>query len=133
MTLFYENFSEFMEGLETSADDRFYPNSFPQGVVPESLPAVKYFLVSDPQVYSHSGRSGFQEPRWQLDCWAETYYAARSLANDIKIKVAGYVGKMGTQDVQPIFYENLRDNFDPETGKHWVNMDLVIQHVDKEA
>jgi len=119
-----------MSTLGTSAGARFYPNSLPQGV---TYPAVKYFEVSNPQSYTHSGRSAFQEPRWQLDCWADTYLAARSLANDLKIKVAGYVGKMGTQDVQPIFYENLRDNFDPETGKHWVTMDLVIQHIDKEA
>lgn len=49
------------------------------------LPAVVFHEVAYVEgPHSHDGLSGWDRPRWQFDCWAETYAAARMLAAEVQ-------------------------------------------------
>lgn len=123
---FAESLFTFLSTGGTNAGNRFYPNTLPQGV---TLPAVRYILVSDPPEHTHSGPSEVQHPKYQLDCVAdgeEGYLNAVTLANQLTALLDGYSGAMGAHTCQAGFRDERRDSFDPETGRHTVQVDVII-------
>jgi hypothetical protein len=128
MTLFEEALFTFLSDAATNAGSRIYPNALPQGA---TLPAMRYFKVSDPPEQTHSGKSQLRHPRYQVDCIAdgdEGYKDAVSLAEQVITAVDGYSGAMSTFTVHAGFRDEMRDNFDPETGRHIVQVDLILWH-----
>jgi len=123
--MFEEGLATFLCDAGTSAGDRIYPGRLPQGVV---LPAVMWFKVSAGIEYTQSGPEKGREPRYQLDCWAETYLEARTLAEEMIAALSGYRGAMGNEMVEAAFIEGDRDNNDPETGRHWASLDVILHH-----
>jgi hypothetical protein len=121
--MFVEDLFSFLSDQATDAASRIYPNELPQGV---TLPAVKYFQVSDPAEHTHDGRSKLRHPRFQLDCYADTYLEAHRLSDQVIIALDGYQGQMGQATCGAGFSEDARDNHDPETGRHWVSVDIEI-------
>ena len=132
--MFVEDFFTFLKDQGTSAENRIFPQQVPQGA---SYPAARYFQVSDPPEHTQSGRSSLRHPRFQVDCYDEDsdghdgYLGAKQLANEIIGAVDSCRGEMGTTTCYAGFLENARDNYDPETGRHWVTVDFEIWH--KEA
>ena len=66
MSLFVEDLFTFLSSNVASVASRIYPNKLPQS---PTLPAIRYFQVSEPFEHSHDGPSGFHHPRFQLDCF----------------------------------------------------------------
>lgn len=125
MTTFVEDLFTFLSDQGTEAGNRIYPQTLPQGA---TLPAVRYLQVSDPPEHTHSGRSNLRHPRFQLDCFAETYLTAKRLADQVINAIDGYRGPMGSATCYAGFQENARDNHDPELNRHWVSVDIEIWH-----
>lgn len=128
MTLFVEDLFEFLSDGGTNAGSRIYPSALPQGV---TLPAIRYTLVSDPPEHTHSGPSGLRHPKYQLDCVSdgdEGYKDALTLAEQVITLCDGYVGMMGAFTCHAGFRDEMRDNFDPETGRHSVQVDCIFWH-----
>jgi len=126
MTIFAEGLFTFLSAGATNAGSRIYPQALPQGV---TLPAIRYFEVSDPPERTHSGPSKLAHPRYQLDCFAdgeEAYRDAVMLGNQVIALVDGFVGTMGTFTVHAGFRDEKHESFDPETGRHWVSVDVII-------
>lgn len=121
--MFVEDLFSFLSDQATDAASRIYPNELPQGA---TLPAIKYFQVSDPPEHTHDGRSGLRHPRFQLDCYADTYLKAQQLAGQAITALDGYRGQMGSATCGACFADDKRDNHDPETGRHWVSVDVDI-------
>jgi hypothetical protein len=126
MTEFVEDLFSFLSDAGTDAGARIYPNVLPQGV---TLPACRYMRVSNPKEHSHSGPSALKRPRFQVDCFAGTYLGAVRLAGQMEANLDGFQGAMGAYEVQASFMEEAgRDDYDPETGRHRVSVDVVIWH-----
>jgi hypothetical protein len=126
MTEFVEDLVAYLSTAETRAGSRFYPNALPQGV---TLPACRYLRVSNPVEHSHSGANSLTSPRFQFDCYAELYLDALILAREIVEAVDGHDGAMGDYTVEASFAEDVgRDDYDPETERHRVILDVVIWH-----
>ncbi len=70
------------EGVSDIVGARVYPIVRSQGA---ALPAVTYQRISTPRIRGLDGRAGLQSPRFQINCWAETYTVA--------VKLAHFVGK----------------------------------------
>lgn len=108
------------DGANTSAlvAGRVYPGEMPQNV---TLPAVLYFRVSGPRIYSHQGSSGLDDARVQVEAWAATYDGAQVLATAVRkdLEAAGY--RLVQQMDLPIL---------PETRTRRVVMDFKKGHVD---
>jgi len=132
--MFAQDLFTFLSTAGTSAGSRIYPQQLPQLA---TLPAIRYLEVSDPPEHTHSGRSSLRHPRYQLDCFDQDseshdgYLGARALAAEVVAALDGYKGPMGSTTCYAGFQENSQDNYDPETGRHWVIVDFEIWH--KEA
>lgn len=90
---------------------RIYPIRLPQN---PTLPAITYLKVSGLRHYKTNGPQNLSRPRVQIDCWATTYAAALSLAEDVRQALEGYSGAMGTKTVQGTFFENEQEFFEDE-------------------
>lgn len=123
MSLFIEDLFTFLSDSGTSAGNRVFPARIPQG---QTLPAITYRLVSNPGEPTHSGPSSLRHPRFQLDCWGNTYLEAAGLAEQVVGLLDGYRGLMGGTQVHAGLLEDARDNDDPETGRRWVSVDVII-------
>ena len=73
-----------------------YPAKIPQSA---SLPAIVYTLVSRPHVHDLSGNGGLADATVQIDCWAETYSEARTIAEAVRHCLQGFVGTMASGGV----------------------------------
>lgn len=68
---------------------RVYPRYLPQG---GALPAIALHLISGVPDQASSGPTGPIERRVQVDCWAERYAAAASLAKAVRDRLDGLNG-----------------------------------------
>lgn len=66
--------------IAAAVSTRIYPVIAPQNA---AYPHVTYQRISGGQVNSLDGYGGTENPRIQIDCWAETYAAAKSLAKAV--------------------------------------------------
>ena len=97
----------------TSAGDKVYALLLPDGT---GYPAVTYQRISNVPVYSILGPSGLDQPRIQVDCWAETYAEAKTLAGEVRTAMegAGFKGRLITD----------ADDLDETVGAYRVTMDF---------
>ena len=108
---------------------RIFTGTLPQG---ETFPSVVQNLISEDSDYHMQGGSGLMQARIQIDCWALTQDAAVSLANLVYDGVSGYRGVItfGTPqqqiDVQAIFHDLGRDDYDPVAKLHARRRDYLI-------
>lgn len=72
--------------LPTDAGDRVYAVLMPQDVV---LPAVSFQRISNNPIVSLDGASGLDQVRIQVDCWAETYAAVKTLSAQVRSVMEG--------------------------------------------
>jgi hypothetical protein len=59
-----------------------YSQHLPPGATLPCLVISEVAYAEGP--FSRDGLSGWDRPRWQFDCWAETYQAARTLATEVQ-------------------------------------------------
>jgi len=123
--MFETHLYNYLSQAGTSASARVYPRRLPQGV---TLPAITYALVSSGIEYQSAGQSSLETPRYQLDCWGATYLAAKTLAEELKARLSGFRGQMGTKTVTAAFIEGEREDDDPETQRECVSLDVIIHH-----
>lgn len=86
----------------------------PQG---EALPAIMLTVVSAPREYQLAGPAGLKEARVQVDCWAETYAASKSLARAVNDQLGG----ARFASVQGAFLDTERDRSDLDAGGKWTH------------
>lgn len=104
---------------------RCYPSTLPQN---PTYPLILYAKVTGERINDLSGPSGMAHPRFQIEAWAETYAAAKSLANAIRVCLNGYRGTSGTVRIGSFLIQSERDIYEPEAACHRVVMDYTIWH-----
>lgn len=85
---------------------RVYPNGIPQGGV---RPAVAVHTAGHQPLYDDAGEIDLARSRFQIDCQASTYLAAKSLARAVQTALSAYDGTIAGTDVQLITLEDERD------------------------
>ena len=70
----------------TSAGDRVYKAPGEPGM---TYPAITYQRIANQPVYSINGSSGIDRVRFQVNCWAATDGAARTLAAEARTAMEG--------------------------------------------
>ena len=94
-----------------------------------TFPAATYQKVSGPRDYTQGGLSALQRPRFQIDCWHTDYTAAHALASEVLLAISIYKTAQIGVSVEATFIEDDgRDNYDPDTGRRWVSLDVFIWH-----
>jgi hypothetical protein len=104
---------------------RCYPSTLPQN---PTYPLILYAKVTGERINDLSGPSGMAHPRFQIEAWAETYAAAKSLANAIRVCLNGYRGTSGAVQIGSFLIQSERDIYEPEAACHRVVMDYAIWH-----
>ena len=94
-----------LQGLSTDAASRIYADVLPEGV---TFPAIAYERISTFNIKNVFGKNiGLYRPRFQLSCWAESYSAAVTLANQVLSGLDGYndatISMAVTEDALDLF------------------------------
>lgn len=76
-------------GVSAIVDTRVFPLVLPQKA---ALPAISYLRVDGVQDANLSGNSGMEAVRVQVDCWAQTYAQAKTLAGAVADAMAAGFG-----------------------------------------
>lgn len=113
-------------GINAVVAGRVYPVTHPQGA---SLPAVVYRRVSGQRVGQHVTASGLAHPRFQFECIATTYAAAKGLANLVRVALDHYTGVPSLVHVDAILVENEIDGFNFETDEGAITFSVYIDAV----
>lgn len=101
--------------LKTLVSSRVYPLVAPQGV---AKPYITYQGITRQRENTLAGDGGLSNPRVQIDCYAETYPAAKSLALSVR-------GAMKTAAYKPLcITEN--EFHEPDIGLFRISQDYSI-------
>jgi hypothetical protein len=119
-------------GISTAVNAlRIYPGIIAQG---QTLPSIVYNLVSEVTDQHMQGASGLVAMRLQIDAWALTSDLADSLARLVKDRMDGFRGEWpyGSNsprdiiEVQGVFSQNARTDYDTTNKLHGVSRDYII-------
>ena len=88
---------------------RIYPQELPQE---SALPALVYERTSLDHIRSNDGATGLATALYDLTSWAETFVAARGLADAARLALDGYSGTVGSVKIGFIILENEVDLFE---------------------
>ena len=99
----------------TSAGNRVFAVLRPQD---QATPAISYQRISNVPVADFDGDAGLDNVRMQIDCWAQTYGAAKILAREARVAIAA-------ADLHA-YVSTDRDDIDEETGLYRVSMDVSL-------
>jgi hypothetical protein len=104
--------------LDALIDGRVYRHRIP----PEpTFPLIVYRRVGTRELHA----SGYVEPRFQFDCWAETDTAADDVAAALRTALEGFHGAMGTTHVRAMV-DGRHDDYDEDAGRWRVPVDARI-------
>lgn len=115
-------------GVNALVGTRVFPQVVPQG---EPRPAIAYFKVSDPTGRTF-GRRFFAKPRYQFNCWGESYASARAVGDAVKSALENYAGMMGGDagvKVRMTYFQDDQELYDEPTGQTVVAIEYSIEHV----
>lgn len=99
-------------------------------VINPVYPAVSYFRVSAPRVYSHSGDSSFVQARYQLTIWSKTYVQSKQIELAFKTVLSAYRGTVLGVAIGRIFVIDGITDFEAETQTHIRTMDLMMDYTE---
>ena len=106
---------------------RCYPGTIPQA---PTYPFALYMKVTGARDHHLRGASGLATPRFQIEAWAETYAAAKALANAIKNALDDYSGTVGAVNVRSILILSERDFYEEAVKAHRIIMDFSVRHIE---
>lgn len=114
--------------LTALVGERIYYVRAPQDV---DTPYLVFFKVTALRPHSHEGGSGLAYSRFQLSCFANSYYEAKQMAWALQAALQGFSGTMGGAEGTEIggcFYDNEQDNYEPEMRLYHIAVDYLIWH-----
>ena len=93
-------------GVAAIVGTRVFPGMRPQG---SALPAAVLNRISGGPLYADDGEVGLEQARIQIDCWADTYTAAKKLARAVTACLSAFDGTVGTTTFEFIELDIERD------------------------
>jgi len=104
---------------QTLAAGRVYP-ILPQDV---TFPAIRYQRITASRNHSIDTTVGVTEVTLQVDCFAESYSEAKTLADSVRVILHGYRGAWGTLTARHVSLETENDLYEQDGDRvtHWVS------------
>lgn len=90
----------------STASDRVYPIWIPAD---EDYPAITWQLLGAPREHTHDGAGRLLTARFSVTCWAQTYEAARALADQVRVATDGLTGTLGGEDLEHCLLADIAD------------------------
>jgi len=110
-------------GVSAIVGTRVYPLVMAQKT---TLPAVTYQTTALRPDRSLDGNTGRMTATIQINAWAETHVAVKSLAEALRTALNDYSGAMGSDTIQRSRVLNETDGWDEDTGFYRVSMQITI-------
>ena len=111
--------------LASVAGGRRYWTRAPQTAV---RPFIVLNRIDGIANYHYQGASGYVSSRVQIDCYADTYTAAKALARSVEALLSGHTGGI----IQAIFLESHRDLPAADAGDvtklFRTSIDITVHH-----
>ena len=103
---------------QTLAVSRVYPR-LPQGV---TFPAIRYQRINTVREQALDGNVGVTEVTVQVDCMAESYVSAKTLADEVRVILHGFTGAWGTLTARLVKLDTENDFYEQDGDRvtHWV-------------
>lgn len=79
-------------------------------------PLIALWNITRPGDYTMDGPSGLEQAFIQIDCWADTYLEASTLADTVKAALEALNDTVGSTQIQGVFFTGRRDGRDPMAG-----------------
>ena len=114
-------------GVSAIVGTRVYPILMPQN---PTFELITYQKISGVRGKQLSGTTGYARPVIQIDCWAESFLTAQTLADAVRSAVDGYSGLMGSDVVDRAQIMNEMDLYENETQIFRVSQDYEIWHTE---
>lgn len=86
--------------------DRVYPGRRLQG---SAFPSIVSTRISGQPLYVDEGRAGLLNARMQVDCWAQTYTDAKTLARAVDTLLSAFSGVFAGVNFSYIMLDEERD------------------------
>jgi hypothetical protein len=102
---------------------RIFPVVMPQG---ETRTSLVYTTISETTDHVTTGASGLVMQRIQIDAYATLPDDADTLARAVKDILDGYRGAMGAIDVQGVFADTARTDYQSEPKLYRVSRDYLV-------
>ena len=106
---------------------RCYPVTIPQD---PTYPLILYTKISGMRDHALRGASGHAHPRFQVEAWAETYTAAKTLADAIRNALDDYTGTASGTYIASCLIDSERDIYEPEIEVYRVVQDYFVWHTE---
>lgn len=117
-----------VSGFTDLIGERVYYVKAPQDV---ETPYVVFLEVSSPREHSHDGSSHLTNARFQFSIFAETYYEAKQIADQIQSILQSFNGTMGGVggvSIHGSFHQNEIDFWEEDTELYHIACDYSIWH-----
>lgn len=116
------------------AGTRVYPTRKPPKALSNvTYPCVTFFKVTGRVDHTHDGNDGLRFPLIQINCWGQTYKAAKSLAAAVIEDLDNYADEMGDTEKAVFQLDDEADISDPALGvdtdnPYGVRLDFRVIH-----
>ncbi len=122
-----KTFLEAQTAITNLVGSRIYPLILPQK---PAYPALTYARVSGLRLHNFGGVAGRGWPRFTVSLWAETYAAAKALAEKTRQALDGHRGALGSAAGVAVSIENEIDFYEGEAKVYRVLQDYFISHLE---
>ncbi len=112
-------------GLTDLVSTRIYPLVRPQDSV---NPAIVYWRVSNPILFSFSTDDEISQPRFQIDCYATTFSGVRAVARQVKKSIDRWGTSTGIPQIIRSDVVNEFDTYDDELDIYQSVIEAIIYH-----
>lgn len=80
-----------------------FPAIVPLGT---ALPFLRYSVVATTRTRAAASNPGLVNVLFQIDCFADAYLAAKTLANAVRVAIERKAGTYASVTVQDVYFEN---------------------------
>jgi hypothetical protein len=112
-------------GVAALVGARVYPVQAPQEA---PAPFIVFGRVATQRFPTLDDRRGLAQPRIEVGCWAETFDAARALANAVRLALDGLRGTVAGIEVLATRLDAERDDRNDEAHLYRCGLEFVITH-----
>jgi hypothetical protein len=108
---------------ETAAGGRVRPLLLLQD---PDYPAISYQKISETRLHNMGQDSGTRMVRGQVNCWAETYADARSLAEEVEGRLSRFSGTVNGVEVVDIILNNEIESYMKDSKSRRIMQDYTF-------
>lgn len=94
----------------------------------ETMPAIRFQMISDAPVHAFSAASGLVRSRFQFDCFGGTKKAAWDLGTEVLAALDRWTGTLDSTLVQSVMSQNGLTTYEDDTETYRRMLDFFVDY-----